>query len=528
MKKLTFMIFATAVLTAACSCVREKAGESSSESSGEAVVHLRLITPEGLSGPETRGLTFEQENIITHVYVLAFDNTGAFTAIEEGEVTSSTPGSDEPGYSGEGSFSVTLPASRNSSDTYNLVVFANAWDEVSTTVDSETLLGDDYADIISRINYPFIQKLYDPASADPLVNHIPMWGESGPMVVQPGVSGKTVALTRALARIDVGVGVATKDGNEWSWDGLDVGGETIPFRLGHVYVMRPNNRYAVAHYPYVAEDYPCVPKNTIAHEPDFSETTFNFEATASATGGFSSQDIYVPESDILMGAEGTSGDANHTERMAIVVGGFYNGSPTETYYRLDFAVNKELINVLRNHLYQFSISGVSGPGYGDVQTAYRSEAMNMAVTVIDWNAVDMDDVYFDGTKYIFLGRSANEPLQSHYAVVYRTTGSQDMIKMTTNIPLEEFSFTFDEGETTTDPDNPHIIQNDRFKVELTTIDGSNYFVFTALRDFDSGAPDDTLNSITVTAGRIKFRITIVQEPSSPDDWIDGGNIDKDL
>ena len=29
-------------------------------------------------------------------------------------------------------------------------------------------------------------------------------------------------------------------------------------------------------------------------------------------------------------------DANHTDRLAVIVGGKYNGSQTETFYRVDF------------------------------------------------------------------------------------------------------------------------------------------------------------------------------------------------
>ncbi len=113
MKKLTYIMFAAAVLTAVCSCVKDKTDMDSDpdDSSGEAQVLLRLKTPSGFTGSETRSLTFDQENTIEDIYVLAFDNTGSLVTIREGEVTSSTPGSDEPGYSGEGSFSVTLPAS---------------------------------------------------------------------------------------------------------------------------------------------------------------------------------------------------------------------------------------------------------------------------------------------------------------------------------------------------------------------------------------------------------------------------------
>jgi hypothetical protein len=356
---------------------------------------------------------------------------------------------------------------------------------------------------------------------------IPMWGESGAIIIEPGNTSKTLQLTRAIARIDVGVGSVVKNGTAWEWSGLNAASETIPFRLAHVYVMRPNNQYAVIPNPAAAVGAPTIPTGTTAFTAANSETTFGYAATASATGGFTSQDIYVPESDIMMGVGGKSGDINHVNRMAIVVGGYYDGSATETFYRLDFAVNKMLVNVLRNHLYQFNISGVSGPGFPDVQTAYESQSMNMTVDIYDWNAIDMAELFLDGSSYIMLGRSTNLPNDDRIAYVYRSSGTTDNIEMRTNIPLDKFVLSLNNGGAFPTASDPTVIANSRFKVELKVVNGATYFVFTALEDYDVSATDNP-SILTVTTGRITFNITIQQKSSDPEDWIDGGIIKKDV
>ena len=66
--------------------------------------------------------------------------------------------------------------------------------------------------------------------------------------------------------------------------------------------------------------------------------------------------------------------------MAIIVGGRYNGSPTETFYRIDFTYdegNHDKMNILRNHIYQFTIKSVKAAGYATAELAYKSKPKNL-------------------------------------------------------------------------------------------------------------------------------------------------------
>lgn len=533
MKKLIHKIFVAVILISICSwmggCVKDSYPEPDNKSE-DALIYLRLTTPGGFSNSASRALTFEQENTINDIYVLVFNSANSLIAIKQGEQVSSTPGSGNPAYSGEGSFTLTLSASRSGSDTYKLVVLANAATLIANTIGTDettsTYVGKSYSEIVTAIYGAISGKMYNGATD----NAIPMWGESNAMVVQSGINNETLQLTRAVARIDIGVGVGTRDDNThiWSWSGKNISNEEIPFRLGHVYVMRPNNQYTVIPNPGVMEDdIPSIPAGTAAFSIEDSESLFAYSATASATGGFISQEIYVPESDIFMGTAGTVGDANHTNRMAIVVGGYYNGSATETFYRLDFAVNNVLINVVRNHLYQFSISKVTGAGFSDVETAYESQSMNMTVRIYDWDAIDMMELFLDGSEYVMLGQSKNVPNDNRVMTLPRSAGSKDSIEMRTNIPLDKFVLALNNGGAFPDAADPTIIQNNRFKVELKSEAGTNYFVITALQSYDAAAADNP-SVLTITAERITFVITIRQIDYDLGDWKDGGNIDKVL
>ena len=109
MKKLVNVLFAVAILVSASSCIKEKLWDDV-QGKGKAEVILRLKTPNGYSTPKSRALTFAQENTINDIYVLVFNSANNLATIKQGLGVASTPGSSNPAYSGEGSF--TEPSKR--------------------------------------------------------------------------------------------------------------------------------------------------------------------------------------------------------------------------------------------------------------------------------------------------------------------------------------------------------------------------------------------------------------------------------
>lgn len=393
MKKIIHALWLVAVSFSVFSCTSEQELDPvPTTKGGKAEVMLRLKAPSDYTSPASRSLSYADENTIDNVYVFVFNKENTLVNIKPGTNLSSSAGNSNPSYSGEGSFTVTLDASKTQDDTYKLVLLANAYSVIENTTgfDVSKITKKQYPEVMAEI-YGEIKGAMYSSSADN--KSIPMWGESDQQAITKGSSKLTLELTRALARIDVGVGAPLKGEDDiWTWDGLGSDGKPIPFKLGHVYVIKPNNSYAVVRDITKDTKQPTVPASAKAFEVDESISKFGFTATSSNTGGYSSRDIYVPEA----GINGEPGDSNHTNRMAIVVGGYYNGNPTETFYRIDFIVDGSLINVLRNHLYQFNISKVSGNGYPDAETAYNSRSMNMAVEINEWNVSDMGNIVFDG------------------------------------------------------------------------------------------------------------------------------------
>jgi len=596
-------LFMAVMLLVASSCLSDNeiiTPEPPIEGDETADVLLRIRTPEGFSGNGTRTtLGFNDENRLNTITVLVFEYaTNAFIGVRQGRNVTYTPGLDPappgtPEISGTGTFEVTLFASTSATDFFRLVVIANAADEVAARLQFVTP-GTSYNDVMARLWGTITGRMMQGVNPT-----IPMFGQTqNPvLIVENTTLAETIRLHRAIARIDVGVGTATGHTDEagFTWSGNNAQGQPIPFVLDRVYIMRPNNRFAI------------VPQNGVLPTaitgnptiPTLTETTAFTEAQSITHFGFTAvngnvhRQIYIPEANVRLPHGGVSvldndirsGDANHINRMAVIVGGFFDGSTTRTYYRVDLirnqADNRSLMNVLRNHLYQINIMGVRGPGENCPGTAYRSIAMNMDVQVNEWEMVT-EEMFFDGIEWIRLNHTRNESLSRH-AILYRTANTIDELRFETTIPLHLWDMDgvglgLSHGGTLVycdcaplpppcgDPecncptvccdlffDVPgqtlfQTVENDRFRVQLiktgTEIEPQTgrtiyhgFFRFTSLLPYAANAANNP-SILHVEAGRIvgggnttrfvNFPITITQRGDSPDDWICGGYDDFEL
>ncbi len=181
--------------------------------------------------------------------------------------------------------------------------------------------------------------------------------------------------------------------------------------------------------------------------------------------------------------------------------------------------------VVRNNKYIVVITKVNGDGYPSFDEAKNAEPVNIDYDVVPWDEEMDGGIFIDGMQYVMLRRDRNERRDDRTAVVYRDAGSDDRIVFRTNIPLDQFSMELDNGGDFPDPADKTAIANDRFKAEIKTEGSNNFFNFTALVSYGL---DSNPSTLTVTAGRIRFDISIIQRSNSPDDWDDGGGLIKDL
>lgn len=116
-----------------------------------------------------------------------------------------------------------------------------------------------------------------------------------------------------------------------------------------------------------------------APSPVGAVATKAYDNTYITSGTYCAEKIYLPEADLQWGSVY---DTKHTSRLAIIVGGKYNGSQKETFYRVDLTNDQtsETMNILRNHVYQLTIKSVTDDGYDTAELAYKSVPKNIGFT----------------------------------------------------------------------------------------------------------------------------------------------------
>lgn len=248
---------------------------------------------------------------------------------------------------------------------------------------------------------------------------IPMWGESDAQPVsrttkfnscEASNNGKSntknegvIHLVRALARIDVGVNFdQTKPADENAQGGTDFKIKSVRvYRYAQSMYVTGTQATTFRQMGANREPLPHTPADMTAAKDD---NPLLFEADNAGVDGYI-RNIYIPE----ISNEGK----DKTARTCLVIGGYYNGSTKETYYRVDFIkredgkpedkITKQL-DVLRNHRYRFNITDVKGPGTSDPGDALITEPVNITCDVVVWDEADIDKIMYDGQYYLSVSK----------------------------------------------------------------------------------------------------------------------------
>lgn len=169
----------------------------------------------------------------------------------------------------------------------------------------------------------------------------------------------SVKMLRAAARVDVE---------------KDLAADSRPLRIESVRVYRTNDKIQIAPDEAVDEESPRVAAPSVFAGAVKSQTPI--VTTAGEPDPVSIAGIYLPEAD-----GETDPSAQLTEATCIVVGGYYDGGSSPTYYRIDFNPGLEghpFGQILRNYRYVFRIRKVTGPGWSDPALA----AVNRAASIV--------------------------------------------------------------------------------------------------------------------------------------------------
>lgn len=467
-------------------------------------VTIRLVTRFGGEGKraDTRGLSDVDEGQVNDAYIF-------FLRTSDNKVHSVVKGKDVTNTSTtEKTFTANLEVTGSAGQEFRCIVLANAG----------SLLNGQNLNLYKEKTYEQIQGMLvsDPAytSAPVLAaGGFVMWGEAESLIVADRHPQKiTVRMIRAVARLDVGVGVSSD-----KWDGTDAAGHTIPFQLKKVFIFNPNDRCA---FMPLAGAYDAGAQRVTLPSPAGAVTyATRFEYDVQPGGATSlTAAIYLPEANVLHPEGGVPvatpqpGDLNHTKRCAIVVGGSYKGN-TDSYYRIDFRNETVLADLLRNHRYRVSITSVTGNGEATPEEAYESNRINISATVLGWNDWSQD-VVFDGIDHVYVEKK-NITLPGN-------AGLTGAIAVESNVDPAEWQMSLDGVNYST----ATVISNADFEVAKPDVKKGNLLIRTRTRLADGAQPKTAM--LTVKIHRLRFTISIEQQPDTPEDWVDGGEFPKDF
>ncbi len=438
-------------LLAMSGCVKDlSTPEITSEQGEDAMIKLSLnvsgnmtasratsgATSDAMTGANTRGMSEAQENAVNSVNILVFDNADKLDYMRRGSISTAA---------GKVIVEALFKISKGAADKYRVVVLVNSQWKLNS------LFGGDYIDAHRGKSYAEIMAMLEevaPATYSQwLEEGLPMWGEyEEPVQITPGMSLPAMPIIKSVARVDVGVNPSPTYTN-----GMANWGELSNFSLEEVIIYKAGKKYMIAplrsDFDYqtnqVTEtNLPLSQQLRSPHQKYTIENSGRTGGTAAGKGVHISGQIYLPETDVNLddGAPGEAGaylDTDHLNRIAIVVGGKYNGASAMSYYRIDFvksADRTKLHDLRRNHSYQAVIKTVLGSGFDDPDDAYQSYVSQIEATINDWEGTTVG-VVMDGENVLTLSRdrvytgregSGPDPVEC----VVKTTNIEDELTIT--------------------------------------------------------------------------------------------------
>ncbi len=394
----------------------------------------------------------DSESTINQVQILVFENN-----LYQYRVTGT-------GITNSGTYSATFKARLLSSDQPTTIyIIANSDTELDA---NEPQVGDN----ISTVKDRFTKSI----SANPISGNLSMWGSYSFPSGLSATDDNTITgirMLRAVARVDV---IANAVSSNFQLVSIQA------FRVANNMQLIPDNPTTT---PSATE--PSVPVGT----------SYNINTSAIATLPESSvAQLYLPESTTP-----ASGDLVN-DATCIIVGGYYGGSNTITYYRLDLnpgISGHPFGQILRNHRYEFTITSVLSEGYSTPQDAANNISSSMEARVVLWSdyvkhmVFDLNNYLGVSESYITLPGEAN----SSYNILIQTS-------------LSNYNMTWADRTGLPEGSPSSSLSDDYFQVDKAS-DGSSILVTaTQVNRADS---TDRVRYILLQGAALKLLITVIQK-----------------
>lgn len=464
MKRIRLYILPLLAILTGCS-IDERSESAPVNPSFNGNMTFTVELPDPATGAASYALNEADENKISSVDVFAFskDETDKFVFVDH--TTSYTIETDGTN-SRKKTFRVSFQELQEV-EKYCFVVLANV---AELTKDKTFTQGTEMYALLKTFELTNISKW---KSAD---KNIPMWGKTEEETLITNMTIDGLKLLRMVAKINVAVDEEAQDDFKLSSVRLynyRKGGYVVPdtLNLANNY---PENGYVIK--PTVLGDKVTGESSPILYHNDAD----NDDLTPTDC----TNQIYTFETNV------ENPDKTHT----LVIGGSYKNGE-ESFYRIDFiSKDKEnktvYLDLLRNHRYTVTITNVKGKGYTTHEEAFRSKGINMEADVVEYDDGEMSEVVFDGQYTLTVSKGVWSFLGEA-----QTTGSTgNTIKIATDHPNG-----WNAGSAVNENGNA---------IDWLSLNKGTIVAQLILKENDTDA--DRTGYITVTAGRLSYKITVTQ------------------
>ena len=344
---------------------------------GDRSVNFKVQLPGPTEAINTYSITDNEENAMRVVDVLAFKIIDKGMPNERESFAYRMPGNgiSTPNATNNAGKSFKVALKVDNDNYYRFVVLANVREQLN----SVTLLeGDDKAAVMAKLTVSKMGAWN--AASQSSYDAFPMWGETEPAVITENTTAlNSIALLRSLARIDVALkGTALSN-----------------FKISTVSLINSYTDGLIAPLSsnfdgnaVTAESMPLGAKRNA------DPVTYN----VTSPGLSLQQEIYAlesPKSSLL---------ASQTNGTELIIGGRYNGSTTDTYYRIVFMdASGNTIPLLRNYKYTVNVTSVGGAGYASINDARNNVPINMDVELKKLDDGGLNVIGTDGQYILALG-----------------------------------------------------------------------------------------------------------------------------
>lgn len=455
-------------LLAVCiSGCRDDDDPNQSTQSKDATLVLNIKTPtSSMPLPDTRSVQTPDETVIANMKVLVFSDAnsdGNYLYSYMAEGTQLENNQDQMSR-----FKVTLKTSTVPLKFFLVANYADAFDNYTPTE------GDD----VDTVKHSLILQY----TSDGISTALPMYGEiSVSKLAAATINIFDITVLRALARVDIRT---------------DLKPDSHAFSLREVYVYRATNEIQIipnevttsgtirVSTPSIPEGSACLQQPVLKSSP----------VPTDSIGG-----IYVPESV-------QHADENNIRFSAttLVVGGIFGNDTNISYYRIDFnsgVAGSPCGQVLRNHLYNFTIRKVSATGLSTPDEAATNLASSMTVEVRQWEDFTTDMYFHD--NYIGVStRQVNLPYLPNYT---------QTVDIEASLSYEMFWTETPEAGTVSDADTP--LSNGYFTATIIRDPTeSAYLSHIRIESSEYNSTDQPVKAVLrLTSNDTSVDITVVKE-----------------